>query len=87
MAYGTPVISTATGGNREFLQDKENCLIFQARDEYDLAQKIVDLVSALGLYQKLRQVANQQVRNNFSLQGYVEHIEEYLLSAAKNGAT
>lgn len=86
MACGTPVVSTATGGNREFLQHKKNCLIFQPGDEKDLAQKIVGLVSDPELYQNLRQVARQQVRSNFALGRYVEQIEEYLLSVVKNGS-
>jgi len=87
MACGTPVVSTATGGNREFLRDQENCLIFKAGDPEALASRIVELITDGSLYAKLSRNAANQVREQFSLERYVDRIEEILqvLASGRKG--
>lgn len=78
MACGTPVVSTATGGNREFLRDRENCLIFEGGDPEGLASRIVELVTDGSLYKRLSLNAAKEVRQRFSLDMYIDRIEEVL---------
>ncbi|MEE9181143.1 MAG: glycosyltransferase family 4 protein, partial [candidate division NC10 bacterium] len=89
MASGTPVISTATGGNREFLVHGQNCLVFEAGNARELASRIKDLIEDASLYSTLSRNAAKEVRERFSLDMYVDRIEEILkgLALERKGRT
>ncbi|MCK4352487.1 glycosyltransferase family 4 protein [candidate division WOR-3 bacterium] len=78
MASGLAVISTATGGNKEFLKDGKNCLIFRPGDANDLASKIEILIKNPDLRKRLGNNASKFVRKNFDIEKIVDKIEEYL---------
>lgn len=53
MACGTPVVATGTGGSAEFLRDGANCLLFPARDDVALAERITRLAEDEDLRRRL----------------------------------
>jgi glycogen synthase len=55
MAVGTPVIATGAGGSAEYLRDRENCLIFEPRDDpSELAAAIRRLADEPELRRRVR---------------------------------
>jgi glycosyltransferase involved in cell wall biosynthesis len=54
MAVGTPVVATGTGGSAEYLQDGENCLIFERDDAAALAAAVGRLAGDGDLRERLR---------------------------------
>jgi glycosyltransferase involved in cell wall biosynthesis len=54
MAVGTPVVATGTGGSAEYLQDGENCLIFERDDAAALAAAVGRLAGDGDLRKRLR---------------------------------
>lgn len=56
MAVGTPVVATGMGGSGEYLDDGENCLLFDAgRGAEDLAEKVRRLAENPRLRARLRE--------------------------------
>ncbi len=53
MACGTPVISTDSGGLKEFVKHGENGLLVKTRDAGELAERIIALMETPLLYQKI----------------------------------
>lgn len=78
MASGTPVISTADGGHGEFLRDNENALIFPKEDEMALANCLQRMAGESGLAERLAHVGRRTVEREFSLEGYVSRLEDFL---------
>jgi glycosyltransferase involved in cell wall biosynthesis len=79
MASGMAIVSTATGGNKEFLRDGENCLIFQAGNAQDLAMKIVYLIRNEELRRKISENARKYILEYHRLDSVVDSIEETLM--------
>jgi len=82
MASGLPVISTAGGGQGEFLKDGENALVFKEADSDGLAAAILRLIESPELRQEIALEGRRTVEQQFSLSGYVANLESFLKSAA-----
>ncbi|UCF37537.1 MAG: glycosyltransferase family 4 protein [Acidobacteriota bacterium] len=82
MASGTTVISTAEGGQGEFLEHGQNALVFQKEDSKELACHLGRLLSEPGLSFRLARQARFMVEEQFSLQKYVSRLEEFLRAVA-----
>ena len=82
MASGTPVISTADGGQGEFLKDGENALIFEKEDSEQLAQQIQRLIGEQDLSRYLAANARATVETEFTLERYIRDLESFLQKAA-----
>jgi spore coat protein SA len=78
MASGTPVISTDSGGHREFIKDGENALVFDKDDEESLLDKIIRLLDHPEEARALASKARKMVECDFSLERYVDSIEDWL---------
>lgn len=80
MASGTPVVSTAEGGQAEFLVHGKNALVFKKEDGTDLADKIGKLVDSRELRTRLALNARSMVEKYFTIQRYVADLEVFLKS-------
>ncbi len=78
MASGTPVVSTTVGGTGEFLRERENALTFSPGQPHELAEAIRLLVSRPELRRKLIRNSRRMVEERFSLERYLDGIEEFL---------
>ena len=74
MASGTPVVSTATGGQGEFLRDGENALVFAPGDAAGLAAALLRLLDDPARAAALARTARAQVEREFSLDRYVAQL-------------
>ncbi len=79
MASGLPVISTAEGGQGEFLRHEENALVFRQKDVGALADAIVRLAKDCGLAQALAQEGRRTVEKGFTLDRYGVALEDFLM--------
>ncbi|MBI9093395.1 MAG: glycosyltransferase family 4 protein [Sphaerochaeta sp.] len=75
MASGLPVISTANGGQGEFLKDGENALTFSPDDPKDLALQLERLLSDDTLFKALSQKGRLIVEQAFTFDRYVDELE------------
>ena len=87
MASGTPVISTAHGGQGEFLKDGENALIFEKENAEQLAGHILQLIQLKGIGPYLAANARAVVERSFALERYVTELEAFLQEAMENRHT
>ena len=83
MASGTPVASTATGGQGEFLLDEQNALVFAPGDAVGLAAKLARLIREPALGQRLAGTARSLVEKQFTLERYAAELEELLADASR----
>lgn len=83
MASGLPVISTAGGGQGEFLLDNDNALVFPEDDEVALAERLVRLAGDPDLARRLAHRGRETVAEQFTLQGYVRRLEAFLQEILK----
>ena len=79
MSSGIAVISTATGGSREILRDRENCLVFPASDATSLSERIVELARNSDLSRKIAHNASEMVRREFCVNKIMDASEEFYL--------
>ncbi len=82
MASGIPVVSTAHGGQGEFLIDGENCLTFPAEDAEALAGQLKRLMTDPGLSVSLAAEGRRTAEQSFSFTRYAEELEDLLAEAA-----
>lgn len=78
MASGVPVISTANGGQGEFLRHGENALVFQPENAHQLAEHIGRLLRDYALRRRLAERARALVERQFTLERYVSELEAFL---------
>jgi spore coat protein SA len=78
MASGTVVISTANGGQAEFLVDGENALVFPKEDAKELASRILSLAGDPGLAARLAVSGRALVERQYSIERYVTDLERFL---------
>jgi glycosyltransferase involved in cell wall biosynthesis len=78
MASGLPVISTANGGQGEFLLDGKNSLTFPPGDEKALAGQIQKLLSDSTLYDNIAKAGQETANSQFSFERYVDELEALL---------
>ncbi len=83
MSSGTPVISTAEGGQKEFLRDGENALIFEKGRAGQLAHRILKLIDNPGLKSYIVAKARQTVERFFTVRRYVSDIEKFLYDSTE----
>jgi glycosyltransferase involved in cell wall biosynthesis len=78
MASGLPVISTAPGGLRTFLQDGENAVVIEAPDPSRFAEAVVQLLKDPDRYRRLARSAQTKV-SELSNETWVREFESVLL--------
>lgn len=78
MASKTPVISTNDGGHGEFLEHEVNALVFLKDDEKSLAAQLERMLSDRKLCEKITLQARKMVETRFSLNRYVDELENVL---------
>lgn len=80
MSCGLPVISTANGGQGEFLEDGENALTFPPDDPKHLALQLERLLDDENLFKNLSQKGRLTVEQGFAFSRYVDELEALLSS-------
>ena len=83
MASGTPVVSTANGGQGEFLEHDGNALVFEKGNTEQLARCIGRLMDDAELRRRLAENGRRTVEERFALDRYVADLEEFLEEAAR----
>jgi glycosyltransferase involved in cell wall biosynthesis len=86
MASGLAVVGTATGGSAEILKDEVNGLVFEKDDPLACADRIAQLRSDAGLYERLRSAGRHTVEERFSIGRTVHEIEAALARSFSRGA-
>lgn len=76
MTCGATVITTDTGGMRDFVQDGKNALVIQKNDNKDMEEKIELLIKDNKLRQKLAEEGIKTAQR-FQWENSIEKIEEY----------
>lgn len=84
MAASTAVISTATGGAKEYLQHNRNALIFRPEDANELAEHIKLLASNEQKRQELLQGGRNTAEPFTCSQDFVKHIEKFLYDIVRD---
>jgi len=79
MACGLPVVSTLTGGQREFLKNGENALCFEGGREKDLAGCLSRILVNKDLRKKLVERGRRLVEASYGFDRYVSEIRDLLL--------
>lgn len=80
MACGLLVIGSNSGGTPEILHDGKNGLAFETGDSKMMAEKIALAASDPKLRYRLTKAARQTVEEHFTIEGMVDHIEDYFSS-------
>jgi glycosyltransferase involved in cell wall biosynthesis len=80
MAAKLAIISTATGGNREFLINGVNSLIFAPEDSNELFSQLKKLIDNPKLREEIIVTAEKMVRDKFNLETTIDEEEEFLKS-------
>ncbi|MCM8795686.1 MAG: glycosyltransferase, partial [Candidatus Omnitrophica bacterium] len=84
MSCGLPVVSTATGGSSEILEDGVNALIFPREDIEACALQIKCLLDDSKLFERISQNARQTIENRFQIEPKVDLIEDVLINTIKD---
>jgi glycogen synthase len=82
MASGLPVISTANGGQGEFLKSEENALVFPPGNSDTLSVCLKRLMTDTVLYKKLALQGRITAVKEFTFSRYVDELEDLLYAAA-----
>lgn len=82
MASGTPVISTANGGQGEFLLDETNAMVVDPGDPSLIADAIECLVDDPALRRRIAASGRALVERKFTLTHYARQLEKRLLEVA-----
>jgi len=82
MASGTPVISTADGGQGEFLRHGENAWVVPKGDPEALSEALALLVREDALRRRIAQEGRRTVEEGFTLSRYVDQLEDLLREAS-----
>ncbi len=82
MAAGLAVVSTNVGGQREFVMEGTNALVYPPGDAEQLASCILRLRDDLPLRQRLADAGRRTVEERFTLERMVDEMEEWLQGIA-----
>jgi glycosyltransferase involved in cell wall biosynthesis len=82
MASGTPVVSTADGGQGEFLEHGSNALVVPKADPAALADALALLARDGDLRRRLAATAREMVARRFSVDRYVDDLAALLATVA-----
>lgn len=63
MACGCAVITSKSGGVNEYAKDNENCLMFEPKNEAELAEKLIRLINEKNLRNRLSQEGVKTAQN------------------------
>lgn len=79
MAARKPVVATAVDGVPELVVDGATGLLIPPRSPADLAEAIIQILSDSQLAEKMGRAGRQRAESCFSLDQYVDHVEEIYL--------
>lgn len=85
MASGCIVISYGNEGSDEIIRDRHSGFLVPPADYDSAADVVKKLVSCPGLVRDTTVAARREVESRFPMQGYIDEIEEFLMSAADAG--
>ena len=84
MASGTLIITYGNEGSKEIIKDGVTGFIVSEGDYSAAADKIESLLEASSLYRKVTQNARQQIKQNHTLDRYIDEIEKYLYESMES---
>ena len=83
MAAGLALVSTTTGGTKEFLKHGRNSLSFQAGDSEGLARQIERLLNEPCLVRRLALAGQQTALDEFDFKRMVDELESFVEQIAR----
>ena len=84
MSSGLPIVGTTQGGMAELFVHEKNALVFEAEQPRDLAEKLERMIDDNELRRRIVQTARKQMEDNFTMQGYADKMEQYLIDAVQH---
>ncbi len=81
MASGLAVVASGTGGSAEIVVDNENALLFPPGDAEALADRLIRLLDAAALFERIRAAGLRAVEDRFQLESVIDRIEASLAKA------
>lgn len=85
MAAGVPVVSTRSGGLPEIIEDGQSGLLYDVEDHAALARAIRRLLLNRDLYLRISETAKARVRTRFTVEHYVDRMEQIIKEAYMAG--
>ncbi|MDX2175661.1 MAG: glycosyltransferase family 4 protein [Candidatus Sumerlaeia bacterium] len=82
MCSGLPVVSTADGGQGEFLRDGDNALVFPKEDAGALAERLGRLADGAELARRVAASGRETVLRDFDIERYIGDLERLVARAA-----
>jgi len=82
LAVETPVVATRCGGPEEVIVDRQTGLLIPVRDPVAMSEAIIRLLRDSKLARALGLAGNQDVRARFSVDRYVNGVEDVFLRSA-----
>ena len=67
----------------ELFEHETNALVFEAENPVDLAEKLERMISDNDLRRGLVMAARRQMERDFTIQGYAEKMEQFVIRAAQ----
>jgi glycosyltransferase involved in cell wall biosynthesis len=83
MACGCIVFSYGNEGSDEIIQNKQNGFLVSPGDYREISLRILELIRSPRIVEKLTSNARKEVDDKFSIQEYVDSVEEILINAAE----
>ena len=72
--FKKPVVTTCFGGAKEFVIDGETGYVVNPFKKEELAEEIINILTNEGLAQKFGKAGYQRLKNEFSLDEYIEKL-------------
>lgn len=83
MSYGLPVIVSDDCGNKDYVKDAETGFHFQSGSEWDLTNKIEELLSSIDTLTNFRQSSYIRIKNNYSYEEFSAKFNDMVMKRFK----
>ena len=78
LSEGKAVVASCVQGNKEFIDDGENGVLYETGNEEDLAWKLCDLITVPGQIEKLERGAEKWFENNKTKYSLEDHCDKLI---------
>ncbi len=75
IAAGIPVLVNDLEIFKEISNNGEIVTLYKTGDEYDLADKVISLLSNISQFKQIAQKSAEKVKHNFSIQAHIDNLE------------
>lgn len=84
LASGLPLITTATGGAKDYLCHEKNCLIFAPKKTEALANSVLRILQDVSLFNRVTKNGRELVEKHFFFSEFIDNLESYLEQTVDN---